>query len=79
MHHVSQEKVLKLDQCMEDVDAEAVQLLLMYMYSSDSITIISSMSMSQLEKATVLADIWAVQRFLELCDALLHGAFSFTS
>ena len=78
MHHVVQEKVLKLDQCMEDVDAEAVQLLLMYMYSSDSMTIISSMSMTQLEKAAVLADIWAVQRFLELCRALPHGAFSFT-
>ena len=58
---------------MEGIDAETVQLLLMYMYSSDSMSVISSMSLEQLEAAAVLADIWAMGRFLELSDALLHG------
>lgn len=68
-----QEKLIKLDECMEGIDAETVQLLLLYMYSSDSMSVISSMSLEQLEAAAVLADIWAMGRFLELSDALLHG------
>lgn len=58
---------------MEAIDAETVQLLLMYMYSSDSISVIGSMSLEQLEATALLADIWAMARFLELSDALLHG------
>lgn len=69
-----QEKVLRLDECMECVDTEAVQLLLTYMYSPDSTSVITRMDMQQLERAAVLADIWAMSRFLELCDAHLHGA-----
>ena len=59
---------------MEGVDAEAVMLLLTYMYSPDSMSVITGMNLEQTEKATVLADVWAMSRFLELCDAHLHGA-----
>ncbi len=71
-----QEKVLRLDERMEGIDTEAVKLLLTYMYSPDSTSVITGMDMQQLEKAAVLADIWAMSRFLELCDAHLHGALS---
>lgn len=59
---------------MEGIDAEAVTLLLTYMYSPDSMSVITGMDLQQLEKAAVLTDIWAMSRFLELCDAHLHGA-----
>ena len=68
-----QEKVLRLDECMEGVSAETVQHLMTYMYSHDSLSFISSLSYEHLEKAAVLADIWAMSRFLELCGAVLHG------
>ena len=71
--------MLRLDECMEGVDTEAVKLLLTYMYSPDSTSVITGMDMQQLEKAAVLADIWAMSRFLELCDAHLHGALSHPS
>ena len=73
---ILQEKVINLNECIEGVDAEAVLLLLTYMYSSDCMSAITGMDLQQLEKAAVLADIWAVSRFLELCDAHLHGALS---
>ena len=65
--------MLRLDECMEGVSAETVQHLMTYMYSHDSLFFMSSLSYEHLEKAAVLADIWAMSRFLELCDALLHG------
>ena len=65
--------MLRLDDCIEGVSPETVQQLLTYMYSHDSLFFISSLSHEHLEKAAVLADIWAMSRFLELCDALLHG------
>ncbi len=69
-----QEKVLRLDECMEGVDTEAVKLLLAYMYSPDSMAFVTGLDMRQLEKAAVLADVWAMTRFLALCDTHLHGA-----
>ena len=69
-----QDKVINLDECMEGVNTEAVLLLLTYMYSPDSMSVITGMDLQQLEDAAVLADIWAMSRFLELCDAHLHGA-----
>ena len=68
-----QEKVLRLDECMDGVRAETVQHLMTYMYSHDSLSFMSSLSYEHLEKAALLADVWAMSRFLELCDALLHG------
>ena len=65
--------MLRLDECMDSVSAETVQHLMTYMYSHDSLSFMSSLSYEHLEKAAVLADIWAMSRFLELCDALLHG------
>ena len=56
-----QEKVIKLDECMEGTDPEAVLLLLTYMYAPDTITFISSMEVGQLEKAAALADVWAMR------------------
>ena len=73
---VLQEKVIRLDECMGGVSAEAVQQLLMYMYSPDPLVLITSLSYEQLESAAVLADIWAMTRFLELCDAYLHGGLN---
>ncbi|CAL5224366.1 g7041 [Coccomyxa viridis] len=67
------EKVLRLDECMEGVDTEAVKLLLAYMYSPDSMAFVTGLDMRQLEKAAVLADVWAMTRFLALCDTHLHG------
>ena len=71
-----QEKVIKLDECIPGIDPEAVRLLLIYMYASDPMSCISGMDLKQLEAAAVLADVWAMSRFLELCDARLHGVLS---
>ena len=56
-----QEKVLRLDECMDGVRAETVQHLMTYMYSHDSLSFMRSLSYEHLEKAALLADVWAMK------------------